>query len=95
MKKQTSKPLSRHWLISLLILKKHIADYLLEQLNAQADTLVETTKHDLSCLDCGHERPVKWGRSYRLKRYRCGNRACRKTFNVSYGNTFGQATQLR
>lgn len=66
-------------------LKKHIADHLLEQLNAQADTLVETTRYNLSCPHCGHERPVKWGRSCGLQRYRCGNRTCHKTFNALTG----------
>lgn len=66
-------------------LKKYIADHLLDQLSSQAESLVETTRYDLSCPHCGQEHPVKWGRSGGLQRYRCQSSACHKTFNALTG----------
>lgn len=63
-------------------LKKHLADQLLGQINAQAHTLIETASSHRLCPHCGDEHHVKWGRSGGLQRYRCQNLGCRKTFNA-------------
>ena len=66
-------------------LKKYFADQLLGQIGSEAHTLLDTAKPHLPCPHCGSERPVKWGRSGGLQRYRCRNPACHKTFNVLTG----------
>lgn len=63
-------------------LKKHFADQLLGQINAQAHALLETACAHLSCPYCASEHFVKWGHSSGLQRYRCQNPICRKTFNA-------------
>jgi len=63
-------------------LKKYFANQLLGQINAQADTLIETARPHPLCLHCGNEHPVKWGHSGGLQRYRCHNPVCHKTFNT-------------
>ena len=66
-------------------LKKYFANQLLGQINAQADTLIETARPHPLCPHCGNEDPVKWGRSGGLQRYRCHNPVCLKTFNTLTG----------
>ncbi|WP_227370881.1 IS1595 family transposase [Halomonas sp. M20] len=63
-------------------LKKYFANQLLEKINSQADTLIETAKLHHPCPHCANEHPVRWGRASGLQRYRCRNPACRKTFNA-------------
>lgn len=48
-------------------LKKYFANQLLGQINAQADTLIETARPHPLCPHCGNEHPVKWGRSGGLR----------------------------
>lgn len=62
-------------------LKKYFSNQLLGQINAQADTLIETARSHPPCPHCGNKHPVKWGRAGGLPRYRCRNLACLKTFN--------------
>lgn len=63
-------------------LKKHLANWLSEQLNARADTLIETARSALVCPACQESRVVKWGCSGGLQRYRCKQPGCGKTFNA-------------
>lgn len=71
-------------------LKKHLANQLLGQINAQAYTLLETASSHRRCPHCGNERLVKWGHSGGLQRYRCQNLACSKTFNAVTGTSLAK-----
>lgn len=66
-------------------LKKYFANQLLEQINSQADTLLETARLHPLCPHCGEAHPVKWGHAGGLQRYRCRNPACHKTYNALTG----------
>lgn len=71
-------------------LKKHLANQLLEQINAQAHTLLETARPHHPCPHCGHEHAVKWGHAGGLQRYRCQSLTCHKTFNAITGTSLAR-----
>ena len=66
-------------------LKYYIANQLLNQINAHAQTLLETSRSHHQCPHCNHQHVIKWGRSGGLQRYRCQNASCNKTFNSITG----------
>ena len=65
--------------------KYYIANQLLNQINAQAQTLLETSSSHHQCPHCNHQHVIKWGRSGGLQRYRCKNTSCNRTFNPVTG----------
>lgn len=71
-------------------LKQRLANQLLGQINAQAQTLLETAKSRHLCPHCGHEHVVKWGHSGGLQRYRCQSLTCQKTFNAVTGTSLAK-----
>lgn len=71
-------------------LKQRFANQLLEQIKAQAQTLIEATNPHHSCPHCDGEHTVKWGRSGGLQRYRCQNPDCRRTFNKVTGTALAR-----
>lgn len=85
MKQADLKALEQTLALLPVHLKKYLADQMLGQISAQANTLLDTAKSHLPCPHCGAEHPAKWGRSGGLQRYRCRNPDCRKTFNALTG----------
>lgn len=63
-------------------LKKYLINWLSEQLDCQADTLLETASPLLKCPYCQSPHVVKWGHAGGLQRYRCQQPDCSKTFNA-------------
>jgi len=71
-------------------LKQRLANEMLEQIKAQAKTLIEATNPHCVCPHCNSEHTVKWGRSSGLQRYRCQNSDCRRTFNKVTGTALAR-----
>lgn len=71
-------------------LKQYLANQLLGQINAQAQTLLETANPERRCPHCGGEHLIKWGRSSHSQRYRCQNLSCHKTFNAVTGTSLAK-----
>lgn len=70
--------------------KQHLITWLNDSLQADADSLIETSQPVSCCPHCHSEHIIRWGHASGLQRYCCKSPDCGKTFNSLTGSALAR-----